>query len=81
MRPERSKAVRGQRQGGDGCISAAVTERQQEVGKRRLQKQGSKRRKGERESNILTSIKINPVEFKLDFHQYALSPLDLVNNI
>lgn len=73
--------MRGQRRGGDGCVSAAVTEQQKEVGKRRLQKQGSKRRKGERESNILTSIKINPVEFKLDFRQYALSPLDLVNNI
>ena len=56
-----------------------MTERQKEVRKRRLQKQGSKRRKGERESYILTSIKINPVEFKLDFCQYALSPLDLVN--
>ena len=66
--------MRGQTGLGTAVFLPMLQSNSKKLERERRQKQGRERRKGERES-------VNSVEFKLDFCQYSVNPLDLVNNI
>lgn len=73
--------MRGQDGGGDGCVSAGGTERRQDAGKRETAKARQREEKRGKRIRHFTGVKTNSVEFKLDFCQHSVNPLDLVNNI